>query len=765
MKLLKKLVALFATTAILATGAHPLTLAQAEANDNSISSGSRIFKEDGTLHIELAWKNDIDNPPLVVVADYDEGGRLKLAHRVDARDGYCKIDTGIVPGGTETKLFVWDGKTHEPIYDTAIYTEPLDYQFPASEYVPQPYRTAGKRFSQGGGILLDTLGTAEVSTKAELYVNGARYYGEGIITDDILDKFLSNAQGSIRLEKSDSASSKYDRIYADYYEVAKVASVSYKSGLTTIKLSVVNNFPDNYALRFPPESTIEIDDSYIENGKASITVEKNGQKTELKYLQRGDVIAFAIDFNGMYDGAYSTKIINPDSIKVLATDKTITGTVTAIDDYYRAYSIDDTAYKFVGFTGDDLKLGTTYELQLDPFGRILDEGVAITSGVKYAIVERYNEITGQVHLLLSDGTTATYEVHNASEISTDALPAFIKTNGMMNPVEERVVTYKESNGTVRLSVAQGRVNIINKEYNPNTGKLGSVAITDSLSVIDASAYLEESSPKVTDYKVFDVDDFTKDVEYSGYAFRSGDIYEFMILTSKGADFTRDSRFAVIIRGPSNMMFDGEVYMGVQALYEGETIRLYGDSNLLRDTSEGDVIYFITDEDGFLESIYKIYDRDTGINTALSAFMSMPNGAFKASDWSFDFAMSPADIQLVSGYVTEVTRNSITLGVEKDSVINGNIYEKADGSEGIFTFGISDDCNAYIFDEAYDVSQNHKKYSIVDASSITPSKLVEKLDENGDIIDGVYDAEASTLNDAIAMIVDGEVVCIFVNDPL
>ena len=283
MKLLKKLVALVATTAIIASSTQVPTLAETDSR----SLGAKIFKENDTLQVEVAWENDESNPPLVVVAEYDENGRLLLAQRLDAKGGYFKGDTGIVPSGAETKLFVWDGKTQEPIYDTAVYVDSNEYQFPASEYFPQSYRAETKRFSQGGGILLETLGTVEVSKKAELYLNGARY-GEDLITDDVLDKFLSNAQGDIRLEKSTSSSSKYDRIYADYYEVAKVVSTTYKNGTTTLKFSVVNNFPDNYALRFPPESTIEIDDSYIENGKASITVEKNGQQTELKYLQRGD---------------------------------------------------------------------------------------------------------------------------------------------------------------------------------------------------------------------------------------------------------------------------------------------------------------------------------------------------------------------------------------------------------------------------------------------------------------------------------------------
>ena len=119
MKLLKKLVALVATTAIIASSTQVPTLAETESR----SLGAKIFKENDTLQVEVAWENDESNPPLVVVAEYDENGRLLLAQRLDAKGGYFKGDTGIVPSDAETKLFVWDGKTHEPIYDTVIYEE------------------------------------------------------------------------------------------------------------------------------------------------------------------------------------------------------------------------------------------------------------------------------------------------------------------------------------------------------------------------------------------------------------------------------------------------------------------------------------------------------------------------------------------------------------------------------------------------------------------------------------------------------------------
>ena len=218
------------------------------------------------------------------------------------------------------------------------------------------------------------------------------------------------------------------------------------------------------------------------------------------------------------------------------------------------------------------------------------------------------------------------------------------------------------------------------------------------------------------------------------------------------------------------IYDGSTCIGAEALYNGEAITLYSDTGMLSGYGEGDVVFFTTDAEGYLKSIHKIYDKDTGANTAAAAFAAMPQGAYKTDDWDFTFAKTTKDIQLVSGYVTEVKNNSITLGVVTNdatygNVINGNVYNKADGSEGMFTFGIESGVQAIVFDEAYDVNQASKKYAVVDASAIVESNLVEVLDSNGDEVDYVYSVANSNLNDAMALVVNGDVVCIFVNYPV
>lgn len=189
----------------------------------------------------------------------------------------------------------------------------------------------------------------------ELYINGCGYY----LSDTALfDSFLSGAQGKIKLVRDTGY---YSKIFVDYYETAKVVSVEYEDGVTT----VVTTAPGN---AIAPITEIIVADESVEDGDTCITVNKNGKTIELKDLESGDIIACAADFGSRYS------TIEPWFIEIEASDQTVSGTVTKTDDKEQKIYIGETAYSCVDFdaVSDQVSLGSTYKLTLDVFGRIYD---------------------------------------------------------------------------------------------------------------------------------------------------------------------------------------------------------------------------------------------------------------------------------------------------------------------------------------------------------------------------------------------------------
>ena len=616
----------------------------------------------------------------------------------------------------------------------------------AEDYIWQVDRV-NTSYDDGQGIKFGNSSPIKVAANAELYLNGVAY--PGAIDNTVLDTYLGYAIGKITFVKTDRNANVYDKIFVNHYAIGRVTSVSYKGEKTTVRIVPATG----------TGLTIEIDDEAVVENDVEITVEKNGSSIELKDLVKNDIVAIATDFTNISNNTIS----NPKFISVIATDEVIRGMVTAYDDDERTYTVGGKDYKYVGYTNTALSIATTYDLRLDPFGRIFDEGEAVSTNSKFAIVERYDASAEKVTLLLADGSIATYAIHGSSSIAADALPALIKTNGVMNPVEDRVILYTVSNDMVKLSNAGiTKTSVTSDTYNKNTGKLGGVQITDELNIINAQDYLSASSASISNYEVYNATNFKSNVEYNGYAFKTGDVYSFLVITNVGTVYTEDSRFAVIIKDASTKLYGDETCYGTEALDNGEEVILYWDAAPAY--GEGDVIYFTTDAEGFVkaDTVVKVYDKDTEVYSASTAFATLlannPN-AYDSTDWNFGFNKSIADIQLVNGYITEVKNNAITFGVVNNGIIDGNVYNDNSGTVGMYTFGVGYDCQTYVFDGAANTTTVSKKYAITDASIIIESNLYEIDDTD------TYDATQSILNNAVAMVVDGDVVCIFVNYPV
>jgi len=751
--------------------------------------------------------------------------------------GIEDIDNQLLQSGTAV-LLVDELDDVDMVYFKAN-TKVETKEFSAEDYVPQNKRGTGKNFAalanadksvmfgtssyvkvKGPAVAATATTAAQPGTK--LYINGAEYTADlaGLTNADaVLDKFLSNAQGKITFAKVDRNQNLFDTIFVDYYVVGEVSGVSYKSEKTTVRVKVVDDIANGTVAPLKGTYEIVISDEAVADDECDITVSKNDTEIELKDLAKGDVIAFAVDFSSTGAIDASNKIVDPKFIKVLATDEIVKGMVLDYDDEVGTYTIGENTYKYVGFNfassaTRELGVSKTYELMLDPFGRILDEGETIATTEKYAILEKYDANLDKVTLLLADGSTASYEVHSSSSVKIggttvtigDILTGAPTTSSISRPtvpVQNRVVGYTVSNNAVKLTQKTVDSAILMKEYNTNTNKLGAVTVTEGVKFINAEDYVDAGvgAGKITDYAKFDVSELKADTEYTAYAYKSGDLYSFVIITSVGTTFTADSRFAVITKKPGAVMMNDESVIGATALYKGEEITLYWDVQTPKHADNsvvaaGDAFFFTTDSDGFVDASYKIYNKNK-TNTISSLVTGLDgsgnplagslwsSGDLNTADWAFNtFADSTADIYLVEGIVTQVKSNAITFGVESSvttvngtysPAVDGNVYEDPAGATGMFTFGIAENCNAY----EYDADPNYtgrdvERYQIVEASSINESDLTEytygpNQEEEEYVYNVTLDNPATTtvneqvsasINRAVALVVDGDVVCIY-----
>ncbi|MBE7016293.1 MAG: hypothetical protein E7417_05700 [Ruminococcaceae bacterium] len=91
-----------------------------------IDNVSGVALGDSGLRIEASWVKESKGAPFIKTADYDENGRLISAGDIDApigNKGYYFSPKSLTLSGALKKLFLWDEKTGEPLFNTAKYQE------------------------------------------------------------------------------------------------------------------------------------------------------------------------------------------------------------------------------------------------------------------------------------------------------------------------------------------------------------------------------------------------------------------------------------------------------------------------------------------------------------------------------------------------------------------------------------------------------------------------------------------------------------------
>lgn len=604
-----------------------------------------------------------------------------------------------------------------------------------------------------------------LAEKVDIYVNGKEYTTVGVAdvkeAKDTFDKLIGGATGNVKLVKADEDSKNWSAIFVDYYQIAEVVAVDADDDTTTVSLGVTQALiEDNKDF-----AEIEIDTEVVEDGETVVKVTRNGAEAKLTDLKRGDIIAYAVDFKAAKD------LVNPKVIEIIATNEVATGTVTKTNVKENEYTIGGKVYGLVDAVDVDdespFTLKETLELTLDPFGRIFDSKQD-GSSKKYAIVLRVDSNYEDITLLLSDGTQKTFEPANSTvEGKFETLAD--KLDGEED-VTKRIVTYTVKGSTGELSgIALVNGEKLDDEYKSRTNKLGISTITSTTPVIDATKVVSaQDAKKATSYAVSGKDSFVDGTNYVGVVYKEGTYVSFVVLTEVGTKFTEATRFAVVqADAEESYTTDDELYESVLALYDGKAEQelkfesgVYAESDL----AVGDAFFFETNVEGFIDTVYKVYDAKT------SKFNDLEDewDGLVASDnkgWSWNLWDEAKSIQLAHGIIVDVDSTSMTFAKYVDGIDELDTNKDLDDEphdEGIITFGLDANATAYVFDvdgEEYDPADNYRAKT---AAAVKASNFDRFETEKGS---GIYKDTASHsmadyANEAIVMIVDGDVVAIY-----
>lgn len=694
----------------------------------------------------------------------------------------------------ELVYFAASGKTDIKEFDAADFVKNAD--------------VGSNSFSNTSKIRFDSkYYTMNTNTNGvDIYVNGAEYLKAVTKTtayiDTTLDKLLGNAQGTVTFIKSESDNG-YSKIFVNYYEVAEVAAVNYKTSATTINFTINNGLTGTVA------NKLVINDDAIEDGDVDVKVMLGDQEIGLSDIQEDDIIAIKADLSLLT----AREVKDPNFVEILVSRDTASGKLMSINTDDEEITLESKTYTAVDFSalsGDSrFAVGEIFEVTIDPFGRIYDYD-ATESTKLYAILEKVNTSSDTVTLVMGDGSykafdlagTGTATLTTASAVlNGSAYDAAYSTNICSASVEKvapqyRVVEYtvKSSTGaisslTVKAAYAGSTNNV--EEFNARTNKIGSFAVNDNTKILNATNYVkkevsgEYKNGAIGDYKTLAVASLADGEEYTSFAFNKvGSYYSFIVVTKAGQPINASSRFAVargtVSKGTAS---NGDQCYTMDALYDGQEVTLeladtvYVNGNAEIGTAVNDVIdtgdafFFETDSDNMIEKIYTVYEfagkTTNDYSSMTSAFKGGSNltGAISTTDWEFGLQnASNKDMQVAFGVITARNSNSVDLGVVVNNQINKNKADDQTTLQGVYNFSYADDCVAYTYDLS-DTTLKTKEALVAESSAAAIKASTFKLFENAsdsEIIDWTItgDSIENYANYALVQLVDDEVVAIY-----
>lgn len=757
-------------------------------------------------------ENFDDSDVIVGVANKDDKGvaeQIILVGDTDAADYILTYATAIVKFNDDDEAefvsFIPSGKNKSVSFDASLIDdEELNVYDEDDDFVAAPYVKYFASKDANKSTKYPLVKTA--ADDLRLFVNGSEI--TGFTAADFENYVVNNKTGVVELidtyNKESKADGYYDVIFVTYYATAKVDSVNLNND-RIVFADVIGIHTDSYITL-----DTEVDDELV------YEILLNGEAIELAAVQADDVLSIAYDVTeGLRDSKYYEIHVSRDTAE---------GKYTAPNPDEETVMIGGTAYEFVGGYAEqsNLNLGDEYTLYLDAFGRIFDYDT-LASSAKLAIIDRYTKSSADDYyratLYTSDGAVKSAQVDTsrvkfgltgtvtAADIN-EAIGEYVygvgdaKTRNDKEPIQNRVVTYKISSSSgdiIELNPAAIEKSAPDATFKANTSAVGSVKMSASTKIVDATTYVTEDTPSTSDLSMSAVTAFTADTDYTvyGYGTRNSDnSYPFVIVTSAGGLYSEDTVIAVIESTPVQSEKDGEEVYQMSVLTKGEEIEIYAndDVEVVGATdptylAEGDIIVYAVDGKGNIKDIdviltaadMKLAAGQDAIRTAAEAgdiqdAIAVP-AASKAKNWTTSWSIhtdndtdstAPEYInptrdatRLVFGPVLEKKANYFTIGTYADgksSIANDIADDGVLG--GYFEVSITDKTNVYVYD--YSLASK-SRLDVGVAGSIQASAIPEKdlIDDGNTVSWTIPEAADYSVNFAFAKVLDDVATDVFV----
>lgn len=644
-----------------------------------------------------------------------------------------------------------------------------------------------------------------------LFVNGTELVA--FDEDDFNNFVVNNKTGVVELIDTYTADAKadgyYDVIFVTYYATAKVDSVNLNNDRIV--------FSNVVGIHTDPSITLdtEVDDELVYD------IFLNGEAIELAAIQADDVLSIAYDV--------TDTLRNSKFYEIHVSRDTAEGKYTAPDPDEETVMIGGTAYEFVaGYTEQaNLTLGDEYTLFLDAFGRIFDYET-LASSAKLAIIDRYTKSSADDYyraaLYTADGQVKSAQVDtsrvkfgltgtpSASQINA-AITEYVygeddEDRADKEPIQNRVVTYKISSSSgdiIELNPAAIEKSAPDATFKTNTTAVGSVKMSASTKVVDATTYVTESNPTTSDLSLSSVTAFVADTDYTvyGYGNRNSDnSYPFVIVTSAGGLYTDDTVIAVIESTPVQSEVEGEDVYKMVVYTNGEEVEIYANDDVVVVGADdptalvaGDIIVYAVDGKGNVKDIdviltaadMKLAAGQDAVRAAaeagsIQAAIQVP-ATSKAKNWTTSWSTFTDGETVNEGEENEFTYPEINLTRDATRLVFGPVLEKkanyftigtyADGKSsiandisddgvlgGYLEVSITDETNVYVYD--YSLASK-SRLDVGVPGSIVASAIPEKdLIDEGNTVDWTITAAAEyTVNYAFAKVLDDVATDVFV----
>ncbi len=438
-----------------------------------------------------------------------------------------------------------------------------------------------------------------------------------------------------------------------------------------------------------------------------------------------------------------------------------------LDFYYLPLSLDpfDTDTFRLSITADSTDISYIKVFIWDSFESLTplaDEWAATPSKpLDFAVLLSVKN--SNIKLLCDNGSSETFP---ASESALSTAQSILDSGAT---AKDRIVTYNMDSVTGELvsitkaseNSAVNTIDISLATYKTRTSRLGTHTIADNTIILDATL-AENGLDKPRNYTVTDKTGLVDGEEYTGYVFKQDGCTSLVLITKIHVDFDEAARFVVIQdEACDHYTDDYEKCELVVALANGvsEQKMLFKTGVYEEyDLGIGDAIFYTMDSTGFVNEVYKIYDYSEGTFTQLPDIVAP---MFEKNGWSYSLISGIESIQLTTGAVIEVNNDYIvfaSLDQVKTGTLDTNIELEDTYEDGIVAYPIASDAVAYVYDINSDDYDEADKFRARSVSSVKASNLSAFETEE----DGVYEnIDMSKVNEALVMIVDGDIVEIYV----